>query len=73
MTKVNLRTLTKLDACEYGKRWFLNNIGELDVSKIPEIEGDYNGYIDWLKKKYVNITYDEKGNELTYKNGNGYS
>jgi len=46
MSIVNEETLTKLDAREDIKKWFLRNIGTLPASKINDIEGEYNGYIE---------------------------
>jgi YD repeat-containing protein len=50
---VNEETLTALDACEEGKKWFLRNIGSLDVCLIEKIEGDYDEYIEWLSYNYT--------------------
>jgi len=72
MSVVNEETLTHLEACEDGKKWFLTNIGSLPVSKIQDIVGGYKGYINWLNLRYVRCTYDEHGNVLVYKGRNGY-
>lgn len=95
--EVNEETLTALDASKGCKEWFLRNIGTLPAENINKIEGDFNGYVSWLKKKYkkgktniikdgsgnvisytidgvgITATYDSKGNQLTYKDSDGYS
>jgi len=83
---VNKESLEFLGACKKGKEWFLRNIGTLPVSKINEIEDDYEDYIGWLKDNYpVSIdgmkhtfrdgsvsTYNKNGNEISYINSNGF-
>ena len=70
MSKVNEATLTALGACEDGKEWFVNNIKELDVSMITKISGEYNGYIRWLKNKYIDTVFefDDFGNVVYEEN-----
>ena len=53
MNLVNKKSLKEKKACRDGRRWFLENIGVLEISKIKDIEGDYNGYVRWLKEQYL--------------------
>jgi len=87
LTVVNKESLEFLGACKDGAKWFLRNIGELPVNKLDEIVGDYEHYIRWLKNNYpISVdgdihmfrggfikTYDDNGNELTYKNSDGFN
>ena len=76
---VNKETLEHLNACEDGKNWFLRNIGELPVVKIKDIEGEYEGYIGWLRinfspsKARETKIFDDKGNMVFYKDSLGVS
>jgi YD repeat-containing protein len=73
MNYITEEVLTKLDACEDGKAWWLRNeLSGYPVSRLREIKGDYKEYIVWLKDKFYNCTYDSYGNRLTYKDPDGY-
>lgn len=73
MSTITEAVLTKLEACEDGKKWWLRNVGEgFPVTRLRDIKGGYNGYIDWLKDKFYNCTYDQFGNKLTYKDRETY-
>ena len=72
MTIITEEVLTKLDACEDGKKWWLRNVGEgFPVSRLKDIKGDFSNYITWLKDKFYNSKYDKNGNRLSTKNSNG--
>ena len=73
MNYITEEVLTKLDACEDGKAWWLRNeLSGFPVDRLKEIKGDYNDYIVWLKDKFYNCTYNSYGNRLTYKDPDGY-
>ena len=73
MTIITEEVLNKLNACEEGKNWWLRNVGEgFPVSRIKDIKGDFNKYISWLKDRFYNNTYDEKGNVIGTKCSTGY-
>ena len=72
MNYITEEVLTKLDACEDGKAWWLRNeLSGYPVSRLREIKGDYKEYIVWLKDKFYNCTYDSYGN-LTSDDDNIY-
>ncbi len=63
---VTLELLKKLDACEDGVDFFRRNKLEgFPLNRLHEIEGDYNGFVSWLKetlKVAEEWEYDQKGN-----------
>ena len=67
LSVIDEHSLTFLNAPEDLKKWFLRNIGSLPVNKLKDVEGDYSGYVKRLKDKYINSTYDNKGNILSHK------
>jgi len=74
MTVITYKVLKKLDACEDGLEWWIKNIGEsFLVADLSKIEDDYEGYVEWLKDKFDNYTYDKYGNAILHSNSDGYS
>jgi YD repeat-containing protein len=57
---VNKKLLLQHNACKEGIVFFENNFPEeVDLDKV-EIEGDYNGFISWLKH-LPKLIFDDKG------------
>ena len=73
MNYITEEVLTKLDACEDGKAWWLRNeLSGFPVDRLKEIKGDYKEYIIWLKDKFYNCTYDSNNNMLSRTHYNDY-
>ena len=74
MNYITEHVLKILNACSDVKEWWVRNgLSGYPVSRLKDIRGDFKDYISWLKDKFYNYTYDDKGNKLTYKNSDGFS
>jgi YD repeat-containing protein len=72
-TVITVEHLIKVDAPENLINWFETYIKELPIKNIGEIEDKYYDYISFLKEYFVNSTYDEHGNIVSYKYSDGTS
>ncbi len=66
--------LIKWDACKDGIQFCeRNKLFGFDLSLIDEINGDYYGFINWLKTELLNKwEYDSNGNKIYKENSDGY-
>ena len=66
MTTLTVEYLTNHKACQDGIDFALRNclIG-FPLNQLDAIEGDYENYVKWLRKRLKNIyDYDDRGNWL---------
>ena len=73
-TTLNVEYLTKLDACDEAIQFVKrNNLEKFPVSRIDEINGDHNEWVEWIKDVLNSVReYDANGNEIHLKDSNGY-
>ena len=60
--------LEKIEACQEAIDWAERNclIG-YESNKLHLIKGDFKGYVAWIKDVFDNSTFDERGNQTSYK------
>ena len=74
MTILTKELLLTCGACDEGISFCeRNKLFGFDLSRIAEIKGDYNGFIDWLKGQVsIKMEYDSNGNIIKQENSDGY-
>lgn len=73
-TTLNPEFLTKINACASAIKFVTRNkLTQFPISRLDEIEGDFDNYKLWLLGKITRSTFDDNGNQLTYKHSDGHS
>ena len=74
-TTLNLKFLTALNACDAAKDFIKrNNLEAFPVSMLDQIQGDYDGWVKWIRNTLntSQLEFNTNGNIIYYKNSNGY-
>ena len=60
---LNIELLKSLDACESGIDFVKRaNLEGFPLSKLDQVEGDYNGFVDWLRQELKTVrVYNDQG------------
>ena len=72
--KLTLDFLKQHNACTAGVKWAIDNklIG-MPLDMVPQIQGDYNMYIDWLSQQInTSLTYDQNNNLIHSKDSDNF-
>ena len=74
MKILTLELLKALNPCKEGLSWAINNkLIDMPLVIIDKIEGDYEGYIDWIKNALsCDLKFDKRGNLIYSKTPNNY-
>jgi hypothetical protein len=73
--KLTIKWLNERNACPEGIDWAIRNnwIDNFDLDDLDNVQGDFNGYISWLRtNKGVMTKFDSNGNMIHFKSSNGY-
>src|SRR5690554_4027542 len=70
--KLTKELLEQYNACSDAIRFCeRNQLFGFPLERLDEIEGDYDGYVKWLKDELKAVrTYDDHGNKIHYKDSN---